>query len=261
MFRWCAYCWTFLGERAPFADLSATHGICDACVERDALSDAEALTRMRPLTAFHADMVRIATDDTDVEVEAIVARGTSLGLRPLDLLVGILQPALYEVGRLWEAGRVRPVQEARLTNLCRRVLDTLSERERTGVLADPRPILLLSAPGNAHDLGVRILAYALLCARRDARVLSRPPTPEDAIRECSRTNAAAVGVSIGTPEQLAYVEELVRLRDARASTTAIVVGGRGASGDGALSGVRWWNRGAELLTSPDLVTLFAPHGP
>lgn len=256
MFRWCAYCWTFLGERAPFEDLSATHGICEGCVARDALSDADALTRMRPLAVFHADMVRVATDEAPVDVEAILARGSALGIRPLDLLVGILQPALYEVGRLWEEGRLRPAQEARLTSLCRSVLDTLTERERARAQTFGRPILLLTARGNVHDLGIRILAYALLCANRDARVLPRPPTAEDAARECVRTNAASVGVSLGTPDQRAYVEELVRLRDALCPTTVIVVGGRGASGESAPAGVRVWTAGAPLLTTPAALALF-----
>jgi hypothetical protein len=38
----CAWCQKYMGSREPFGEAKVSHGICDACLERESRSDAPA---------------------------------------------------------------------------------------------------------------------------------------------------------------------------------------------------------------------------
>src|SRR4051812_46433697 len=115
MFRWCAYCCRFLGERAPFEDFTPTHGLCGECETRGTMTDSAAIARVRPILALHDRLLAEAarTDGGETPAEEVLEEGRRLGIRPLDLLMGVIQPLLYEIGRRWEDGKIERSVEAR----------------------------------------------------------------------------------------------------------------------------------------------------
>ena len=233
--RWCAYCLRFLGERAPFHDYAATHGLCTSCERREALSDAAAVARVKPIAAFHARLLAAATGLSGrVELpapSAAIEEGRALGIPPLDLLMGVLQPVLYEIGRLWDADALAPETEARFTSFCESVLDevVLEQRRRLAPAAG-RPVFLVAAAENRHTVGIRILGFAMREGGQDVRVVTNPVDAAWLVHLATLLEPTMIGISIARPEQLGYAIDVLRHVGRLALDVRVVVGGFGVAG-------------------------------
>ena len=231
-----------MGEREPFDDFASTHGICERCVEADSISGHDVVGRARPVRELHARLYEIATSGHAHGVNEVLERWDVLGLGPVEFLVAVMQPALYVVGRAWERCATLPAQEAKLTRFCDDVLAVLTERQRKRISAHERaPILLLSAGGNAHDIGIKMLAFALREGRRDARVLPRAPSPDGLRSLCELLHPSTLGISLALTAHLSYVTQIVDAFVALPRAPRVVVGGGALSAIGKLppSVVRW----------------------
>ena len=72
---------------------------------------------MREVRTFFRSMQGIARSGSRVEVDEILQESRRLRMPPMDLLLGILQPLLVEIGQLWEAGQVTVAVEHRFSAL------------------------------------------------------------------------------------------------------------------------------------------------
>lgn len=163
MLRWCSHCQQFLGEIAPHSDFSLTHGLCRDCSGNapGLLSgeDLEHAVFLREI--FHA--LFAAGRRRDLEAAApIVERAVAAKCRPVDILVGMIAPMLYKIGDAWERGTLTVDDEHEFTAFSERVIDLLEDRIRRQRALSSEPgangrYLLMSAPGNTHVVGLRIL--------------------------------------------------------------------------------------------------------
>jgi methanogenic corrinoid protein MtbC1 len=72
----------------------------------------------------------------------------------------IIRPAMYEVGRLWEGGRITAAQEHLATAITQRVMSIFYPM----ILGQPRTrgkLVFAASPGELHELGPRIVADLL----------------------------------------------------------------------------------------------------
>lgn len=236
MFRWCAYCVRFMGERAPWDDFAPTHGICDECLAQGRLLDPSAIARVRPIFEFHERLLAMATRIADAAElpsgSELVATGRSLHIEPIDLLMGLIQPLLYEIGRLWENGRLPPAVEARFSSLVDAMLEELvldQRRRRRGEALGP-PVFLVAAAGNRHTLGIRMLGFSLRESGVDARVVTHPVDASWLTDLARLLGATFIGVSIALPEQMRFAIEVAEHLEREKVDARLVVGGFGARG-------------------------------
>ncbi len=247
MYRWCAYCWKLLGERPPYADYGVTHGICARCLAGDATSDADAIARTRPLREVFGALDDLAKRADATSIDAALGQARALGVAPVDLLFGVLAPALYRVGSAWEHGRLAPADEARFTTFCEVTLGAMClEQQRRAPPVSGRPILLTNAPANRHTLGVRMVAFALRERGHDARVLPEAPSLEGLDGWLESLRPSAVGVSVALAEQLPSLGRAVE-RVRRVEPTVRVLAGGFAMRAGAPVHVE----GAEVFATVD----------
>lgn len=124
MFRWCSYCQNLIGETEPLNDYRISHGICVKC-NQDAKVQTSKNNFHRARTIF--DLLEKARVDGNVD-----ACGTKIdqllgfSLKPSDIIVGILQPALYRIGELWEQGEITAAEEHRFTEFALGLIDRLT---------------------------------------------------------------------------------------------------------------------------------------
>lgn len=239
MFRWCAYCQHFVGERAPFDDYSLTHGICADC-RVGPFDDAENLERVMPIIEFHAEIRELSRGMRVLSSQQVIERGLALGLRPTDLLLGILQPVLYELGQLWDRGEITTEQEAEFTRFC---TTTIAEIERSIAIAPSREsVLLFNAPNNLHVIGLHVAGAMMRHRGYDVTVLD-PTPPLDELIELIRTRRPAiVGVSVAAGWQLPLLDTLVEAVAALEPRPRIVAGGLAIRLGHALpAGVEAWD--------------------
>ncbi len=191
MIRWCTYCQRFLGESAPFDDSRFTHCICETCEAK--------LERGEPLieeTERARQLVRQLVDgarNRDAPAcDAILSEALREdGLAEDSLLMGMLQPALYQAGLEWQTGRMSVAAEHQFTAWCERVFASLP-------FAPPsRPIdlLIFQTPGNAHSLGPK-LAGRVLSARGLSVETFVPALPLHEMVDLVRETPAALGGAV-----------------------------------------------------------------
>lgn len=204
MIRWCAYCQNYLGECEPFDDFNLSHGICRECSDKDISGKGDAVARVRPLMEFFKKLRGEVRNGITPDPAGWVKQASGLGIKPHALLLGVMQPALHEIGQLWSKGEIPVAIEHRFSSFSENVVDHLfqyyPELGRNRQSAEP-DILLTNADGNYHTLGLKFLEVGLLSeGLKTFTVL--PGLPEAEILALVRKlRPAALGLSIAMPEQ------------------------------------------------------------
>lgn len=236
MIRWCAYCQSFMGESPPFCDYGLTHGVCDQCLPLFERDDDFGFERIESLKRFH-DALRHAGENEDVEAAmALIEEARHLGVRPSDLLVGLIAPILYEVGSMWEERKISVAQEHRFTRFYEAVVKRVTEEARSVVPFRPRTpaheaptsaldVMLIQPRSNKHVLGLKLLEHWLWDHGVTAMVVSlaHPVSLEDLLR---RLRPRWVGISVSLPEQMPEVTALVELVTRENPDIRVLLGGQ-----------------------------------
>lgn len=229
MIRWCSYCQRYQGEVEPYEDFSLTHGVCASCVEGGAVLDPGLPDRVEPIKAFLLRLARAGSDPG--AAPALLEEGRALGVPWLDLLMGVVQPALYQMGVRWSASLASVAEEHRLTAVCASLITLVAEAQpgAGGLRQSTAPAaLLVNAEDNFHTLGVQVVEVALLSAGVPVFcVYPGLPVREIAALAVS-LRPRVVGVSVALPEQLGSVRELASLLDrTEGPRPTLVAGGHG----------------------------------
>ncbi len=140
--------------------------------------------------------------------------------------VHVIQPALYDVGRLWQQNRVSVAQEHFATAMSQTWLARSMARAKAAPDNGKRA-LFACVPGNQHVVGLRIVADAFELDGWSSTYLDAN-TPLAALVERVRgTRPHLVGFSASMPQQLRSLRTTVSgLREAlRDDAPRVVVGG------------------------------------
>jgi methanogenic corrinoid protein MtbC1 len=238
LISWCSYCQRFIGEDPPFADLALTHGVCTSCRRDPLLMKRDVSPRTREIAGFFGDFVSGAIEGKLPEAGEIRRAGEELGIRPVDLLLGVVQPTLCEIGRRFASGEVPSQREHQLSLRVQELLEDFANRLDTSAAGGPR-VLLGPAPGNTHRIGVLIFTHVLADAGLRVEVLplrGRTWTSmmADAPYDC-------VGLSIALPTQL---PEAIRIAEEvqRAQPRALTLLGGYATKESVLDRLELFDR-------------------
>jgi methanogenic corrinoid protein MtbC1 len=210
MIRWCSYCQRYLGDVAPFGDFALTHGICQACAVR--FEAAEQFENSTPLVAFYRKLQRAGQGGELPSASAVLDEGISLGLRPLDLLIGLVQPALYHVGKMWAEGATPVACEHAFTAMASSLvaLVTVKYPEAQAYRQSRSPhILLVAADGNYHTLGVQLVELMLVLEQVPTFSVYPGIAADEVLDLWKVLPAPVVGFSIALPSQLPGVRKAV----------------------------------------------------
>ena len=153
--------------------------------------------------------------------------GEIMHFKPVDILMGMISPMLYEIGEGWEKGKLTVNDEHRFTAFCEEVLDLISsqwlpdEKQEVG----HEQILLVNAPGNLHNLGIRFLHLWLESRGHHARVIEGDIA--DVVECVVRSRPKILLTSISLPEQAEGLATLFEGLKAAlpVSTPRLIVGG------------------------------------
>jgi len=259
MIRWCAFCQRYQGEIEPFDDYSMTHGICERCSARKAFLHEEPSN----LGAIRRFFLRVAQSATAPAVSAfeLVREGNALGLDPVDLLLGIVQPVLRQIGDRWERGEATVAEEHRVTALCSTLIKLLMETDARVAMLRRRKsptVLLVAAAHNYHTLGLQILAAFLLKNRISVLTVYPCLPPRDIVKLAQSVQPRIVAVSAAMPDHIQSAVEIdERLAAVRSSERPlVVVGGLALRSEasipahGSLLACRDLNMFLELASAP-----------
>ena len=222
MFRWCSYCQSLMGESAPFDDYRLTHGICGACSSRmldgdEAIAKGEVVFRSLFAAAKVGDL-SLCDELTDETL--------AMGWKPSDVAVGLIQPALYEIGRLWGNGTVSVAEEHDFTAWCSRALGRLEDR--SVAVPGPTRVLICLVDGNEHSLGARMTALFLRDRGISARAVVGGLPDGEILDLCRRVSPAVLGLSVAETAGLLHARAVVEAVRSLPRPPRVVVGGLAA---------------------------------
>jgi hypothetical protein len=204
MIAWCAYCQRYMGEMAPYDSYALSHGLCGDCAARGAVDDPTLPQRIEPVRAFYEGLRRAVATGNAPAAEQSLREARALGLASLDVVLGMLQPVLYEVGDLWARGDVDVAHEHAATRLVRELVElayeTLGLAGRPGADDEAR-VSLCVAPGNAHTLGVTFLEMALVSRGVPTRTSLAPLDVDEIVARVTADRPGWLGISVALPSQ------------------------------------------------------------
>ncbi len=211
MLKWCSYCQQFMGEVPDYDDLLITHGTCRECHPATFRSAKLDLTHARFLKGVQRKLWN-AGRASDLKVaESTIDDAVTAGLRPIDVLMGMIAPMLYQVGEDWKRGVLDVEGEHQFTSFCERVLDLIGTKSKLGLSADGKSggeILLMNAFGNRHTLAVRVLALWLKSKGRRTEIVDAQRDTDPLLSHIRTKQPKLLLISMALSEQYGGVNEL-----------------------------------------------------
>jgi len=122
--------------------------------------------------------------------------------------IGLVQPGLYEVGRLWQQNRITVAQEHLATASSQRAL-SVAYLGATFAPPTGRTAVLASVQGNAHSLGLRMVADMFEIAGWEAMFLGANVPPADVVRMLDERRPTLLALSVCLPTQLVAARALI----------------------------------------------------
>jgi methanogenic corrinoid protein MtbC1 len=168
----------------------------------------------------------LLTGDRRMALDVVVEEGLASCVDVPGLYLKVIQPALYEIGSLWEQGRLNVTQEHLATTISRLALAQLyphlASQPENGKLA-----LVACVEGEFHDLGAHMVADLLDIAGFDARFLgANVPTASLVAAVRAESPQLLVLSATLTANLEALRQAIIAVRDASKSRIALAVGGQ-----------------------------------
>jgi len=250
MLIWCSKCLRFVGEAYPYDKLFVAYAVCPRCSKKPDISSMSEHTGRQVLLDIYARLTDAGRRNDLEAAEPIIEEGAKAGVRPIDILFGVIAPMLYQAGEDWERGTFTVAEEHRLTGFCEGVVTMISERVSFGArpaAAHPHTTetLLMNARGNTHTIALRILALKLRSEGVQVQTLEMPSSLEELMAVLERTRPGRVLISMALAEQSESVISFVkRVEEApEVFRPRIIIGGYSVK-SGLVTGIP----GADLIT-------------
>lgn len=203
MIRWCAHCQKYLGEKPPLDDYAVTHSVCSDCAQTYNVEDGRISEQTRQIAEFYHSLLASGKRGDSISMPGVLRTARDLNIRPFDLLVGILQPALCAIGKAWEDGEIMAATEHRFTAVVQSIVEHLDRAPDSEQLrnSDSPDVLIVAADGNHHFLGLMMLEAFLQMHQIRSRVIYPGIPTEEVLLLASRLRPLVLGISLSLAAQ------------------------------------------------------------
>jgi methanogenic corrinoid protein MtbC1 len=168
---------------------------------------------------------------------AVVDDALREGMDARTLYLQVFQPAMHEIGRLWQENRITVADEHLATAITQLAMSRLYE-QLFGDRVDAGPLLVAAcAEHERHELGLQMVCDLLELDGWDTIFLGASVPVEDLVEMVKERRPEVVALSASITPHLARVREAVAaIRQAMpAGGPVIAIGGRAFAGDAALA--------------------------
>ena len=156
---------------------------------------------------------------------AVIEASLHAGVEVADIYLGILQPALYEIGRWWAIGDFSVADEHSATAVTQSVLGMLGPRMRTAP-KDGRLAMVSGSPEERHALGVQMVADFLEGDGWEVLNLGASTPARDLAGMADAEQPDVVAISTSTPAGLPGAADAVQALLALQPRPLVVLGGQ-----------------------------------
>lgn len=230
MIHWCAYCQKFLGEEFPFENKSFSHGMCKECAVRGFTWSKEIEEKIFKLAELNKKFWAAGISGDSQKMIELFKLGISMGLRSIDILYGITGPHLYQIGDLWEKNQLTVEEEQRFTASCEKIIELVRKEMVPNV--ENAQVLLTTAPGNEHVLGLSFFSIGLASIGVPSYVLKNDKTMPEFIRFVAEKKFKIIGFSAATDAQAETLRKfLIEFQKQSHFLGRIIIGGSAITKD------------------------------
>lgn len=183
------------------------------------------------LTSLRDRYLRAQLDgDRQAAVRVLVDEGLGRGVTTADLVLGVVQPAQHEIGRLWQENVITVAEEHLATAISQVALARLWEatprQERNG-----RQVVVACVEGERHELGARVVSDFLDSAGFEVRYLGADVPTKDLVSLVRDRRPGLVALSVAMAHNLPAADVAVtRLCEATDGEVPVAVGGAAFGG-------------------------------
>ena len=193
--------------------------------------------------------------DRQEALRLVMEEGIGAGVTMPEIVLQVLQPAQYEIGRLWEENRISVAQEHLGTAITQLVLAHLYPH----LPRDPRrnrTALVATVEGELHDMGARVTADFLEMAGYDVRYLGASVPADHLVSMIAEEKPDLLALSTTIPTHLPMLERTVaRVCEATGGELPILLGGRAFAN---VPGVDW--QGGNVVNCGDVADMIRTAG-
>jgi methanogenic corrinoid protein MtbC1 len=195
-----------------------------AAKELECEKSAPASAIVGPHAAVTIAYVEALARDDDRGAVALVTQAMDGGLSARDVIEHVLGPAQREIGRKWHAGELSVAEEHLATTSARRVLER-AVLHAPEAAPNGKRVLVASVAGDAHDLGVRLVAAYFELEGWRTYCLGADMPSDDLAPAAQRlkVDLVALGATLGSQRESA--EEAVAALRAAHPELPVIVGG------------------------------------
>lgn len=156
---------------------------------------------------------------------SVLQRAIREGATLPEVFVRLVQPALYEIGRRWEDGRISAAQEHLASALVSRLLAGLDDSEPS---RDDRVAVVTTAPTETHEFGAWMVADILRSEGWTVHFLGSQLPSDETVRFVKGVNPGLLAVSVTLEIHLPSLRVLVDSvrREPEVADLPILVGGQ-----------------------------------
>jgi methanogenic corrinoid protein MtbC1 len=219
---------TALRERLPAPALAPVEACLAAALEvfeRPPLAQDSDLDPTEPHGRLALEYLTLALEGNAPAAVARLIAAVDEGMALAAVYEHALIGAEREIGRLWHAGKASIAEEHLVTATTRRAMAALATRAEPAP-ANGKTVAVASVAGNAHELGVRMLADFFEFDGWRVIFLGTDLPAGDLARGVHYFNADLLVLSATLAPQLAAVEEVIgRVRAESDTPAAVMVGG------------------------------------
>ncbi len=124
------------------------------------------------------------------------------------LYLGLIQPVMYEIGRLWEQDKISTAEEHLATSLVGRILSGLYARLPLPPARRGKAVVTC-APNEYHELGGRMLADMLEAAGWDVLFLGANTPAEELLKLLRKNKPRFLAISLTMPFNIDKVAAII----------------------------------------------------
>jgi len=144
-----------------------------------------------------------------------------------DFYLKVVQPAMYEIGYLWQTGEISVAEEHLATSLMNRLMASTYSMIETVPSHPRRKAVVLSSQNEYHELGARILADLLELSGWNVSYLGANTPVSEVLKHLKKNLPFLLAISVTMSFNLDLTKKLIQSvrYDSDFEATKIMVGG------------------------------------
>lgn len=153
----------------------------------------------------------------------------------LDYYMDIIQPTMYELGHLWQTGKISIAEEHLATAIVTRLM-LVQYMKLSSVVPSKGKAIITAAPNEFHEIGARMAADLLELDGWDVAYLGANTPVDDLVELVKSERPVFIGISVVIPFNLLLAQKVIRRikSDPDICNTKVIVGGPAFLHDDAL---------------------------